>query len=248
MIRLCNCRRMKIVSAGLLLSLIAVIPAHAQIQPATPPKGATASAPPDNTGLHLLPCPSTAYSAGAIVTNSIHWHRFERAMFSWQTIAGPAVSTSFSQWATSHKGYGSDPNAWGYHFGIDVAGNVSGKFLSRYAGPAIFRQDDAYQPLGSGYSTKTRIGHILSHLVLTQSADHTHRVFNVSAMPASAVNTGLQNLYEPHARRTVVYNLEGFALSLAGFAAGDAYQEYRCAIHRLIPGHRHHDLSAPSNP
>jgi hypothetical protein len=245
-------RSTTIFAAAVALFCVAAIPARGQSQPTPPPPNATiASGAATDHAVSQPPshrCPSSDYRPDGTVTNSEHLYRFGCAVFSWQTIAGPAVRTSFSQWTTSHKGYGSDPNAWGYHFGINLAGNVSGKFLARYAGPAIFHQDDAYQPLGPGHSTGARIRHILSHLVVTDSADHTHRVFNVSAIPASAVNTGLQNLYQPHALRTVGNNVAGFAEDLAVFAGSDAYTEYRCAILKLVPFRHPDSACAPSKP
>jgi hypothetical protein len=239
-------RSAAVLAAEFALFIIGTIPAHAQIQPAPAANPSSTGVPVGNT--NSPQCLSTDYKAGEVVTNSIHARRFMRAVFSWQTIAGPAVSTSFSQWLTSHQGYGGNPDAWGYHFGIDVASNVSRKFLSRYAGPAIFHQDDSYRPLGPGHPIGSRFGHVLSHLFITESADQTHRVFNVSAFPASAVNTGLQNLYEPHVLRTVGNNLENFGLDVGVFAAGDAYQEFRCNILKLLPGHHQRDAAATANP
>lgn len=237
-------------TAAFLLLFIVVIPAHGQIQPATPPNIAAPGSATNNTAPHPSsghrPC--TDYKPDGTVTNSEHLRRLGRSVFSLQTIAGPAFVTSFSQWATSHKGYGSDPDAWGYHFGINLTRNVTGKFLAHYAAPAIFHQDDAYEPLGPGHSTGARIGHILHHIVITDSADHTHHVFNASAIPASAVNTGLQNLYAPHVLRNVGDNFETFGLNMAGFTAGDVYREYRCAILKLIPGRHHDNAPAPAGP
>jgi hypothetical protein len=245
----CSFRLAPILTGAFISFFIVAIPAHAQNQSSPPPSDTTTTGATDNTGLHRSSsdCLSKDYKPDGTVTNSEHFRRFTAAVFSWQTIAGPAVSTSLSQWLTSHKGYGSDPNAWAYHFGINLAGNVTRKFLGRFVGPAIFHQDDAYQPLGPGHSTSSRMGHIFHHLIVTDSADHTHRVFNVSAIPASVVNTGFQNLYEPHEQRTVEHNLTSIALDLAVFSAGDAYAEYRCALKKLLPGHHHDDSSAPAS-
>ena len=192
-------------------------------------------------------CPDGDYRPQGTVTGSDHLYRFGCAVFSFQTILGPVVSTSFSQFLLSHKGYGSDGNAWGYHFGINLASNVTGKFFARLAMPAIFRQDDAYQPLGPGHSTGARLGHVVQHLFVTDSADHTHRVFNVSAIPSSALNAALQNAYEPHALRTAQDSAESFGINVAVFAAGDAYEEYHCNIIKLVPGHWH-DTCGPIKP
>jgi hypothetical protein len=248
--RFCICLRYAIYAVAFTLFSFAVIPTQAQTEAGTtPPNSTLPAASTDNTGLHRASsaCEARDYKPDGTVTNSEHFHRFASYVFSWQTIAGPAVATSLSQWLTSHKGYGSDPDAWGYHFGINLAGNVTGKFFSRYAGPAIFHQDDAYQPLGSGHSTSARLGHVLSHLLITDSADHTHHVFNVSAIPSSAINTASENLYEPHALRTASDNLAGFGEGLAVFVARDAYAEYHCAIRKLLPGHHHDDAFAPTN-
>jgi hypothetical protein len=248
--RFCSLRLTAILAAASTLFFLVVAPARGQIQPATRPDATASGVTMGNTARH----PSSDqhlclnYKPDGTVTNAEHLRRFGRSVFSLQTIAGPAFVTSFSQWATSHKGYGSDPDAWGYHFGINLARNVTGKFLAHYAAPAIFHQDDAYQPLGSGHSTGARIGHILHHIIVTDSADHTHHVFNASAIPASAVNTGLQNLYAPHVLRNVGDNFETFGLNMAGFTAGDVYREYRCAIRKLIPGHHHDNSPASASP
>src|SRR5580704_7603473 len=80
-------------------------------------------------------CGSTAKELGCPINNSVHFHRFVGAVFGWETLIGPPVSAGSSQLFTSHAGYSSDGDGFAYHYGINLANNVEGKFFVRYAAP-----------------------------------------------------------------------------------------------------------------
>jgi len=111
--------------------------------------------------------------------------------------------------------------------------------------PSIFQQDDAYAPTPRGTPVGRRIGHISKHLFLTASADHTHDVFNVAALPSSLLNAGASNLYQPAPQRTAGASATRLAYNVAGFLLGDAYLEFspeigrvRAALLKLLPWHK----------
>ena len=192
-------------------------------------------------------CGSTARELGCPINNSVHFQRFFNSVFSWETLVGPPASVAFSQTLTSHAGYSSSGDGYVYHYAVNLANNVEGKFFARYAAPAIFHQDDAYHPLGPGYSTGARVGHIFAHIFVTRSADDSHQVFNASGIPSAVVTTLINNPQQPPEQRTVGKNFEGLAWKIGIFAADDAWTEYKGAIMRLVPGHRR-DASAAGTP
>ena len=192
-------------------------------------------------------CGSTARKLGCPINNSVHFQRFFNAVFSWETLVGPPASVAFSQTLTSHAGYSSNGDGYVYHYAVNLTNNVEGKFFARYAAPAIFRQDDAYHPLGPEHSTGARVGHIFAHIFVTRSADDSHQVFNASGIPSAIVTTLINNPQEPPEQRTVGKNFEGLAWKIGIFAADDAWTEYKGAIMRLVPGHKR-EASAAGTP
>ena len=145
-----------------------------------------------------------------------------------QTFGAPAATAGFSQLFTSHAGFSSDASGFGKHYGVNLLGGVSSKFLGQFALPAAFHQDDRYKRTESGTVVWARIGNILKHVVLTQSANDPHRqIFNVSALPNSLLSAALSNTYQPREQRTAAASAQRFGWNLFGFSAGDAFAEFR---------------------
>jgi hypothetical protein len=144
-----------------------------------------------------------------------------------QTFGAPAATAGYSQLLTSHAGFSGNLNGFGEHYGVNLLGGVSSKFLGQFALPAAFHQDDRYKAAPPNTPVFGRVGHILKHIVLTQSADRSHRdVFNVAALPNSLLSAALSNTYQPAAQRTVAASAQRFGWNLFGFSAGDAFSEY----------------------
>lgn len=189
-------------------------------------------------------CGSTANELGCPITNSVHFHRFVNAVFGWETLVGPPISALASQTLTSHAGYSSDGNGYAHHYGINLANNIEGKFFVRYAAPTIFRQDDAYRPVGSGHPFSSRLGHVFAHIFVTPSADDSHGEFNMSGIPSAIATALINNPQEPRQQRTVIKNVEAFGWNIGIFCAGDAWTEYKSSIMRLVPSHKRDSSAA----
>jgi len=181
----------------------------------------------------------------ALVTNCDHWDRFVRSLVSVGTVASPAATTVFSQVFTSHDGFDGDAAGYGKHYGVDLLGNISGKFFGKLVLPVAFHQDDVYVPTQSGASFGTRVAHVSKHLLITASADHSRSVFNVAAMPNSLLCAAVSNVYQPALQRTAGASATRFAYNVLGFWVGDAYEEFRpeigkieAVLIKLLPWHK----------
>jgi hypothetical protein len=161
----------------------------------------------------------------ATVTDCDHWQRFLTSLKSVGTVASPAITAGFSQLFTSHAGFGNDAVGYGHHFVVNEAGDLSGKVFGKLILPAVFRQDDVYIPVRSGPIGR-RIGHVLKHSIVTDSADHSRGVFNVAAIPNSLLCAGLSNFYQPKVQRTAADTATRAGYNLIGFMLGDTYEEF----------------------
>ena len=94
-----------------------------------------------------------------------------------------------------------------------------------------------------------RIGGIAKHLFVTQSADDSRRVFNVSGVPNALLSAALSNTYQPQQQRSAVASAQRFGWNLFGFVAGDTFAEFGpdlkslgskvgSAILKLWPAHK----------
>jgi len=172
------------------------------------------------------------------VTVSDHFKKFSDSTFATvggaiQTVGAPLGTTSFSQLFTSHVGFADDGAGFGHHYGVNLLGNVSGKFLGKFVLPATFRQDELYVPAPSGSSPALRLGHIVKHIVIARSADHTHNVFNLSAIPNSLLTAALSNTYQPPEQRTAADSAARFGYNVLGFVMGDAFTEFQPDLRNL---------------
>jgi hypothetical protein len=172
------------------------------------------------------------------VTVSDHFKTFSDSTFATvggaiQTVGAPLVTTSFSQLFTSHVGFADDGAGFGHHYGVNLLGNVSGKFLGKFVLPATFRQDERYLPAPSGSSPALRLGHIVKHIVIARSADHTRNVFNLSCVPNSLLTAALSNTYQPPEQRTAADSAARFGYNVLGFVLGDAYAEFQPDLRNL---------------
>jgi hypothetical protein len=152
---------------------------------------------------------------------------FTKALISPETPLVPAFTTGFNQLLTSHVGYSNHWSGNGQHYGAAVLGNVSGKFVERFALPGLFHQDESYFASGPGADAKARAGHVLEHLIWTRSDDHSRKRFNVSAVPGSFIMALAANTYVPQAQRTIPATGWRFLGNLGGFLLGDAFSEGR---------------------
>ena len=94
------------------------------------------------------------------------------------------------------------PRTWsGYarHYGVNLIGNVSGKFFGNFALPLLFQQDEQFQRRGSPDSVLNRLSHVLVHAIW---AGQGRVPVNVSSLGGNALNAILANTYQPQSQRT----------------------------------------------
>ena len=167
----------------------------------------------------------------SLTTVKDHFNRlacgFEQPLDIIQTFGAPAVTAGFSQLFTSHDGFSSDASGYGRHYGVNLLGGVSSKVLGQFLLPTAFHQDDRYKHTKTGTPAWGRIGNILKHVIVTESAEGSNEVFNVSALPNSLLSAALSNTYQPKVQRTAAASAERFGWNLFGFSAGDAFAEFR---------------------
>jgi hypothetical protein len=169
------------------------------------------------------------------VTASKHFERFAKAVFDWKTIVSPAATAELSQISPWHAGFTNNTNGYLRHYGDNIVGNVSNKFLGTFALPSLFHQDERYTPRNPGASWRDRVVHVVMHSIFTASANHAGgTVFNASAIPATAISALMSNLYEPKQQRTVSATASRFGLGMLIFIAGDAFTEFRPQLKRRV--------------
>jgi hypothetical protein len=169
--------------------------------------------------------PSLTTPDAGTVTGCEHLRRFLDSIESVGVVASPAATAAFSQLFTSHAGFGNDAIGYGHHYLVNEAGDLSGKVFGKLVLPAMFRQDDVYMPIRSQPFGR-RIGHVLKHVFVTNSADHSRNVFNVAAIPNSLLVAGLSNAYQPKGQRSLADTATRAGYNLGGFLLGDAYEEF----------------------
>jgi hypothetical protein len=148
------------------------------------------------------------------LTPGQHFQRFEASVLAPGTFALPLVSAVWSMEVTSHHGY---PNGWrGYQdvYRTRFEDKLDGKFLTDFAFPTVFHQDERYEPLGPGSPIGSRITHALMHQLHTRSDDHTHMEFNFEALPATMTATIISTAWQPASQRTTGVVIERFGLGV----------------------------------
>jgi hypothetical protein len=170
--------------------------------------------------------------------SSLYLKDFVRATVTPETLLAPAATGAFSNYVTKPAGFGSGAEGFGYHFGVALADNVSGKFLRKVAFAAPARHQDYYCPLGSAVPLPQRLLNVVLHSVF--NVPQTSRVFNWSALPASLAGAALSTLYQPDQQRTASAVFTRFGTNAAGYMVGDLLSELTfkpkpsVAIHLVI--------------
>jgi hypothetical protein len=92
------------------------------------------------------PCPPSKVWS---ITDWGQFQRFTTSLFDWKTAVSPAVTVGLSRLAGIDDGFPRTWNGYAKHYGVNVLGNVSGKFFANFAFPALFHQDEQFQRRGS---------------------------------------------------------------------------------------------------
>jgi len=138
--------------------------------------------PTPNSGHASVPGDSESGNAepDRVVTVSDHFKKFMASTIASpggaiETAGAPLVTARFSHLFTSHAGFGNDAAGFRQHYGVNLLGNVSG-ILGKFVLPSALRQDEVYVSAGTESPLVNPLGHIVRHVVLTSSADHTHSI------------------------------------------------------------------------
>lgn len=179
------------------------------------------------------PCTTSADASPTALSD--HLQIFECETFNWGTLADPLIADAGSYWVLGHPGYAAGWGAFGTAYRVNLVEDVSSDATRHLVFPAVFHQDERYEPLGQGHPWIGRAGHVLRHLILTANDDHTATVFNMSALPAVAANAGLDYYYKPASQRIAKNTAWDFASGVADRVLEDSLHEFSPEIHALLP-------------
>jgi hypothetical protein len=172
------------------------------------------------------PCTPTP-NLDSHLTVGRHFKRFAKATLDWKTVVSPAATAEISQISPWHAGFANNSTGYLQHYRDNVIGNVSGKLWGTFLLPFLFKQNEKFKATEPGASLSDRLVHVLTHAIFTaSSAGNRSTVFNVGAVPATALNALLSDAYLPRQQRTVSSTFLGFGLGMAVFVAGDTYTEF----------------------
>lgn len=163
-----------------------------------------------------------------------HFLQFAKEFGSWRTdlqvVVAPAATAGMSQLVTSHAGFVSGPEGFGKHYGVNLIGEVSGRFLSHFLMPALFHQDARYIRKGAGQGGLAgfadRLAHVGMHAIYAPADEGSGASFNWSNIPGSVINSALSNTYQPDAQRTALAAGERVLWGMLGYTASDVYGEF----------------------
>ena len=144
------------------------------------------------------------------------------------TVIQPAFTAAFSNWVTKPAGFGNGAEGFGYHYGVSVTDNVSGKFLRKFVFAAASGHVDDYQPKGKG-KFFSRFMNAAGHSVFVDPQAEK-KSFNWSGIPASFASAGLSSAYQPSEQQTWSATLQRAGTNGAGYLVGDLYKEFKCDI------------------
>ena len=144
------------------------------------------------------------------------------------TLIQPAFTAAFSNWVTKPAGFGGGAEGFGYHYGVSVTDNVSGKFLRKFVFAAASGHVDNYQPKEKGKFFR-RFMNAAGHSVFVDPQAEK-KSFNWSGIPASFASAGLSAAYQPSEQKTWSATMQRAGTNGAGYLVGDLYKEFKCDI------------------
>ena len=171
------------------------------------------------------PCPTGSFP----LTVADHFTCFNESVWDWKTVVEPLVTAGVGRWLGFNAGFPNTFSGFQGHYGVNLAGDISGKFFGNFLMPSLFHEDPQYIALGPAAQWYDRTEHIFAHLIHTRS----NHILNYSAVTSFVANAALANAYEPASQRTSGATGERVALNLAGYVAGDALTEFTPDIDRL---------------
>jgi len=148
------------------------------------------------------------------------------------TFLGAAFNAGWSQADNDDPQFGQGAAGYGKRFGAALADSTSSEFFGTFLYPFIFRQDPRYYRRRDG-TTKQRLGHALTHVVIAQS-DAGKPMFNYSEWFATASSISLHNLYHPGTERGFGPAANRFAVSIASDMGFTVLREFWPELSRKL--------------
>jgi len=113
---------------------------------------------------------------------------------------------------------------FGQRFAMSMGGQTIGEFLSTFAVSSVFHQDPRYHR-DPGASTKARIGHALSQVVITRS-DSGKKMFNFAEFLGTTSDFLIVNNFNPEWKNTPGANANRIFVSIGSDAAWNLLTEF----------------------
>ena len=162
-----------------------------------------------------------------------NWQDFRCRAFCAGTIVWPVFSATRGYIFDHKDGYSSRPPGLAHRFGVSVADNIDGKFMSSYLMQTLSgHRREPYRYIGLTWARcerrQTQPPCRTAPAARRSDTGWSFKNFNWSAMPASAASTAVSDIYRPQEERAFGENVHRFSLSLGIFAAKDFASEFLC--------------------
>lgn len=142
----------------------------------------------------------------------------------------PPSTSTYSNYASRPRGFGSGAAGERYHYGVSLADDINGKFLRNLIIPMISKERDIYVTDRQGGFFQ-RLMRASRHSLFSDSTK-----FNWSSLPGSAVTAAVSNFYQPPAQKTWAATLKRTGTNSLGYWAGDVAWEFdvTCKARRCL--------------
>jgi hypothetical protein len=117
------------------------------------------------------------------------------------SIPAIAVYASIDHWQNKFPVFGKSWSGFGQRYGIEVGNQTIDNFTSVALFPILLHEDPRYFRLGTG-GFWHRTGYALSRAFIVKN-DMGYNEFNYAGLSGHLVSAGLEDLYLPHADRTL---------------------------------------------
>lgn len=123
-------------------------------------------------------------------------------------------------------------DGFGERFGVSLAGQASSEFFSTFLVSSLFRQDPHYHR-DPDASTRSRIGHALSYVVVTRS-DSGNRIFNFAEFLGTASSSVVESSFHPEWKRGPGASAQRIFVSIGSDAAWNLMTEFLPDVARHV--------------
>jgi hypothetical protein len=137
---------------------------------------------------------------------------------------GASMDAATAQLGHDDPSFGQGAKGYSKRYSAGLADRATGDFFGVFLYPSIFHQDPRYYRQGQG-SVKSRLGHALSHRLVTHS-DSGRRMFNFSEWATIISSKAISNLYHPDNPRGFAPNAERVGWNVTNDMAWDVLREF----------------------